>query len=166
MIFTLWSSPNQIPINYRGPIKKTSHLRPTTYLDAKPLWITNPWVLWLLSMKEPWRKATLGLGRTNERTPRAHAHIHSRLELSGGRWEVSGIEEPFSAEKWQVGGGPSAGFMNDHITFLRRCGVPFIKPPFKIWWPSDMHLSRPHKEKHTTLKLGLGGEFSLIMISY
>jgi hypothetical protein len=29
MKFALWSSPNHIPIKPKGPIKKTSHLRPT-----------------------------------------------------------------------------------------------------------------------------------------
>ena len=28
MMFAFWSLPKHAPINYRGPIKKTGHLRP------------------------------------------------------------------------------------------------------------------------------------------
>ena len=41
-MFALWSSPNCIPIKYRGPIKKTSHLRPI-YLE--PVGLGNTRIL-------------------------------------------------------------------------------------------------------------------------
>ena len=37
MMFSLWSSPNHIPIKHRGPIKQTSHLRPISlYIIPSP----------------------------------------------------------------------------------------------------------------------------------